>query len=928
MSLVLSTAGPLKPEIRLAQAVSQFEASLSGSQKVAFRNQRKQSLKSPPSTKDVMRITAEIDISQKAGGRCFGPRFTKFLHGVQQFAALGDVVICLRYHQYAQKSALGRFTSSLNDADIKEARSTLLFWSKSIQVETTTLIARTIETEAKSNSRFRAMMNLSSKSASQQQKQTIVQNTLDRCSNHDYETTWRQIRKAGNTSLYTQMPEYVRWATGSNPKVLVLFGKLGYGKSVTLANIVDDLNLRIDPEVSGLAYFFCRHDVPESLLARTVVGSLVRQIISHFPRRLVDMEVFDTDYFLQLSNLVRRVVPPDYAVYVVLDGLDLCSLSEQKKITHHLDIIRKCCNIHICISLRMEPAPELQSFITEISGAEVVRLPDNTSDIEAFVSAQLEIALSENSLIMGDPSIILEIQNALVQGSEHMFLWVALQIKSLCAMQTDHDIREALAHLPRDLSQIYSRILQRSDRPDQPLQPQILKLILSARRPLSADEMREALSVTPGDTTWNSAKRLNSIYPALAACGCLITVDEEELTIRTIHPSVNQFLLQGSPAYVESTHGFACRFSFTERDAHELIASIVLTYLSYDIFQTEVASRVPALNIGSTPSHVIRSTIGTSRSVQDIALKLLRSRKQSTFDASNAFAEHTKHNSSPKIDDFHFLHYAKAHVLHHLSDLPTISCVVSESLIRLLRRDEMLFKDREEALGLLWLMVQSTGKSDFSDLLHNLYVEGEPVFLFSHTDTLPALFRWAIETDRLDAIQYLLDMYRPLFVNYNAVIHGGNMDLVSPSLRKLCESHRWALAPTPTELSHFLFGRTPFLYAIEKGQNLIVELFVADEIIDITETIGDGPWDSAVGVAVKHGNTEILRLLLSRDMWDRLRPVSFEGEALWDEVHKLGNSVDVSFVKLLRDYLTKASLEALLDSAMGRRSPHAVVERS
>ena len=93
MSLILSTAGPLKPEIRLAQAVSQFEASLSDGQKVAFRNQRTQSLQSPPSTRDVMRMTAEIDASQKAGGRCFGPRFTKFLHGAQQFAALGDVLV-------------------------------------------------------------------------------------------------------------------------------------------------------------------------------------------------------------------------------------------------------------------------------------------------------------------------------------------------------------------------------------------------------------------------------------------------------------------------------------------------------------------------------------------------------------------------------------------------------------------------------------------------------------------------------------------------------------------------------------------------------------------------------------------------------------------------------------------------------------------
>jgi hypothetical protein len=93
MALTFSRAAPLKPEIRLAQAVSQFEASLSDGQKIAFRNHRSQTLKSPPSTKDVMRITAEIDTSQKAGGRCFGPRFTKFLHGAQQFAALGDVVV-------------------------------------------------------------------------------------------------------------------------------------------------------------------------------------------------------------------------------------------------------------------------------------------------------------------------------------------------------------------------------------------------------------------------------------------------------------------------------------------------------------------------------------------------------------------------------------------------------------------------------------------------------------------------------------------------------------------------------------------------------------------------------------------------------------------------------------------------------------------
>jgi hypothetical protein len=95
MSDVVANASRLKPEIRLAQAVSQFEADLSNENKTAFRTLKSQSRNSHPDLGDVMRLTAEMDrqISKKAGSRCFGPRFTNFLQGVQQFAALGDVIV-------------------------------------------------------------------------------------------------------------------------------------------------------------------------------------------------------------------------------------------------------------------------------------------------------------------------------------------------------------------------------------------------------------------------------------------------------------------------------------------------------------------------------------------------------------------------------------------------------------------------------------------------------------------------------------------------------------------------------------------------------------------------------------------------------------------------------------------------------------------
>jgi hypothetical protein len=95
MSSAIARASTLKADIRLAQAISEFEADLSNEQKSTFRALKSQSLSKTPGPGDVMRLTAEINhrISKKFGGQCFGTRFTNFLQGVQQFAALGDVVV-------------------------------------------------------------------------------------------------------------------------------------------------------------------------------------------------------------------------------------------------------------------------------------------------------------------------------------------------------------------------------------------------------------------------------------------------------------------------------------------------------------------------------------------------------------------------------------------------------------------------------------------------------------------------------------------------------------------------------------------------------------------------------------------------------------------------------------------------------------------
>jgi ankyrin repeat domain-containing protein 50 len=91
----VANASRLKPDIRLAQAVSEFEAQLSTEQKSVFRNDRSRMESTPPNLGDVMRLTSELDKTSGivAGRRCFGPRLTNFLETVQRFASLGDLVV-------------------------------------------------------------------------------------------------------------------------------------------------------------------------------------------------------------------------------------------------------------------------------------------------------------------------------------------------------------------------------------------------------------------------------------------------------------------------------------------------------------------------------------------------------------------------------------------------------------------------------------------------------------------------------------------------------------------------------------------------------------------------------------------------------------------------------------------------------------------
>ncbi|OCK75162.1 hypothetical protein K432DRAFT_467098, partial [Lepidopterella palustris CBS 459.81] len=737
MSGILESVSRLKPEIRLAQAVSEFEKDLSSEQRTAFRTYRSQSLCTPPDSSNVMQLTAEIDrrASGKVGGRCFGPRFTNVLQAVQQFAALGDVIVggsqniiacgvwslvrmslllivnfssyfeklstlfmsvgrsapryqimallyprskSLRSHvseyfiivvrlchqllKFTQKSTFRQVTSTLSDSDIKTFQSELDLWANSIKEEVSLLMAKKVEEEAQENSRFRAFSSKLSKSVSQQQELATNLRVLDLCSKYEYETTWKQIRKLGNTTLFSHAAEYQEWKDQPDSCTIMYTGKLGSGKSVLLANIVDDIHLHIQGKDTAVAYFFCRHDIPESLKAQTIIGSLARQLLRRIPNlatvavaELLNKTTSALD-FETLLSLFQHALPPGYRAYFILDGLDECDSTEKKNLIQHLR--------------------NLEQF----TAIRITSIPDVNPDIEVFINAELKSCIESQKLVIGNPNLILEIRDALLKGSQGMFLWVALQIQSLCAIRTDASIRDALANLPKDLPETFSRILQRSEGSGKPYQRLIFELITTAYRPLTMKELREALSVVPGDAVWNPERLLNDVYSTLSCCGCLLTVDEEELTVRLVHHSVKQFLLNG---FADSTNT-----SFTWSSAQRKMADIIVTYLSYGVFETQLSTQVaPQIRAGLMPSRIIYSTLDSSSTIRNLALKLLESRKRPRHDIGRTLADTSKSFSSRSINEFHFYSYAKSYWLQHIFYVSGQEPVIYNLLLRLFKGD-------------------------------------------------------------------------------------------------------------------------------------------------------------------------------------------------------------------------------------------------
>ena len=260
------------------------------------------------------------------------------------------------------------------------------------------------------------------------------------------------------------------------------------------------------------------------------------------------------------------------------------------------------------------------------------------------------------------------------------FLWVTFQLESICLEITDEGILKALEDLPKDLPTTYRRILCRlrnSESTDPAMGKKVFEIVSAARRPLTLEELREAISIEPGNQTWNTARIVNDVRKLLGCCGSLVIVDEEFSTVQFAHSSVKQHL-EAFP-----TQNDISEYHINTTTADILMGEIVVTYLNLDVLQnmlTNTSSSSQTLNLPDV-TVLLTASLPPQNFATSLARKLLKNRKTPGYDVGRDLEKMTglkSEQTKQSLEGYSFLSYAQEHWLSHTESFSVSSMDVQD----------------------------------------------------------------------------------------------------------------------------------------------------------------------------------------------------------------------------------------------------------
>ncbi|KAK2752456.1 hypothetical protein FQN54_008118 [Arachnomyces sp. PD_36] len=536
------------------------------------------------------------------------------------------------------------------------------------------------------------------------------QTLMDNLSSYDYKRAYRQAcrKRHGTTgSWIRRRPELDKWISSPESSVFWCGGIPGSGKTVLTASIIGELFLRIPTNISGVRFFFCEYDRPESLKAATILSSLIKQCldVDNMTDKIEDFlesatqDPSDTKLLGELLHHIFTVSPQQC---VVIDAIDECSKEERRML---LDTFQGILSL-----------PQAKSKLFLIGGLHLdielnrvlkidYHLSMSASGIDGDIRAYIESVLAENissgDLVVGDPNLVNDIQDALVKEAKGMFLWVAFQIQDICSQKCDEDIRSVINDLPVGLSNTYERALRKvnSEKGTAKWAQKIFRWVAAAKQPLALEELREATAIKPGQPSQNTAALINDINQLVPCCRNLVVLDEEEKVVQFAHHTVKKFLLE------ESRDASLGNFHFQLLEANHEIGEICVTYLSFTDLKRLVAKLPSPKSIPIDLPNMLGKSLSEGLSIPMTSrwLGWLQWARANDREADLSRLMPSIGNATiPTVQlnsVYALLPYASQHWLHHSSDFSKAKTKTWSLWNDLLNDDDNYFKIKGSSLA-------------------------------------------------------------------------------------------------------------------------------------------------------------------------------------------------------------------------------------
>lgn len=250
--------------------------------------------------------------------------------------------LCNKAVAFCQKSTRAQLLSSLAssfDSEFGPVQKELDQWGSLIQQQSQLLATK--------------MANDAEKGRYQDFKQRLLRHLSP--DQNDFETRWRRQRKKGTCKWVFDTPAFKDWKSMQSSATLSIHGKLGSGKTVTMANIVARMNID-----QSCAYVFCATQEQTSLKATNILGSIAFSMLDNLPAEATarskiaqnDTTVaFDPETII---DLLLSLLPEERRYIVIADGLEDCSDADINDVLLGLRRLMQNRLVLVCYSSRSD----------------------------------------------------------------------------------------------------------------------------------------------------------------------------------------------------------------------------------------------------------------------------------------------------------------------------------------------------------------------------------------------------------------------------------------------------------------------------------------------------------------------------------------------------------------------------------------------